>query len=66
MVWFVRVCWFPVDCVGSVLGGLLEAGVGAFPFLALRYVQLAHFLFIIAVLIVRPRGIGGLLDDTRE
>ena len=40
--------------------------VGAIPFLGQRYVMFATFLFIIAVLIVRPRGIGGLLDDTRE
>jgi len=26
----------------------------------------ATFSFIILVLIFRPRGIGGLLDDTRE
>ena len=44
----------------------LEATVGALPFLGQRYVMFATFLFIIAVRIVRPRGIGGLLDDTRE
>ena len=30
------------------------------------YSLIPLFLFIISVLIVRPRGIGGLLDDTRE
>ena len=52
--------------IGAVLIGFLEAGVGAIPFLGQRYVMFATFLFIISVLIVRPRGIGGLLDDTRE
>ena len=52
--------------VGAILVGFLEAIVGAIPFLGQRYVLFATFLFIIAVLIVRPRGIGGLLDDTRE
>ena len=52
--------------VGAVLVGFLEAIVGAIPFLGQRYVLFATFLFIISVLIVRPRGIGGLLDDTRE
>ena len=52
--------------LGAILVGFLEAIVGAIPFLGQRYVLFATFLFIIAVLIVRPRGIGGLLDDTRE
>ncbi|MBO6777161.1 MAG: branched-chain amino acid ABC transporter permease [Paracoccaceae bacterium] len=52
--------------IGAILVGFLEAIVGAIPFLGQRYVLFATFLFIIAVLIVRPRGIGGLLDDTRE
>ena len=51
---------------GAILVGFLEAIVGAIPFLGQRYVLFATFVFIIAVLIVRPRGIGGLLDDTRE
>jgi hypothetical protein len=29
-------------------------------------VLLVQFGFIIAVLVVRPRGIGGLLDETRK
>lgn len=56
----------PGAMIGAVLVGFLEAGVGAVPFLGQRYVMFATFTFIIAVLIVRPRGIGGLLDDTRE
>ncbi len=52
--------------IGALLIGFLEAFVGAVPFLGQRYVMFATFLFIIAVLLVRPRGIGGLLDDTRE
>jgi branched-chain amino acid transport system permease protein len=56
----------PGAMLGAVLVGFLEAIVGAIPFLGQRYVMFATFAFIIAVLIVRPRGIGGLLDDTRE
>lgn len=56
----------PGALIGALLVGFLEAGVGAIPFLGQRYVQFATFMFIITVLIVRPRGIGGLLDDTRE
>jgi len=56
----------PGAMLGALLVGFLEAIVGAIPFLGQRYVMFATFTFIIAVLIVRPRGIGGLLDDTRE
>jgi branched-chain amino acid transport system permease protein len=56
----------PGAMIGAVLVGFLEAIVGAIPFLGQRYVMFATFSFIIAVLIIRPRGIGGLLDDTRE
>ena len=56
----------PGALIGAVLVGFLEAGVGAVPFLGQRYVQFATFMFIITVLVIRPRGIGGLLDDTRE
>lgn len=51
---------------GAVVIGFLEAIVGVIPFLGQRYVLFASFIFIIAVLIVRPRGLGGLLDETRE
>ncbi|MEM1314833.1 MAG: branched-chain amino acid ABC transporter permease [Pseudomonadota bacterium] len=56
----------PGAMIGAVLVGFLEAIVGAIPWLGQRYMMFATFTFIIAVLIVRPRGIGGLLDDTRE
>jgi branched-chain amino acid transport system permease protein len=55
---------------GAVLGaeiiGFLEAIIGAVPFLGQRYVLFGTFLFIIFVLIIRPRGIGGLLDEARK
>ena len=56
----------PGAMIGALLIGFLEAIVGSVPFLGQRYVLFASFLFIIAVLIIRPRGIGGLLDDVRE
>ena len=56
----------PGAVVGAVVVGFLEAIVGAIPFLGQRYVLFTSFIFIIAVLIVRPRGLGGLLDETRE
>ena len=52
--------------IGAILIGFLEAFIGSVPFLGQRYVMFSTFAFIIAVLIIRPRGIGGLLDDTRE
>lgn len=56
----------PGAVAGAVIIGFLEATVGALPFLGQRYVLFAQFLFIIVVLVIRPRGLGGLLDDTRE
>lgn len=56
----------PGAMIGALLIGFLEAIVGAVPFLGQRYVMSSTFVFIILVLIIRPRGIGGLLDDTRE
>ena len=52
--------------IGAILIGFLEAFIGSIPFLGQRYVMFATFSFIIAVLVIRPRGISGLLDDTRE
>ncbi|GAB5439393.1 branched-chain amino acid ABC transporter permease [Falsiruegeria mediterranea] len=52
--------------IAALLVGFLEAIIGAVPFLGQRYVLFGTFIFIIAVLVIRPRGIGGLLDDTRE
>jgi branched-subunit amino acid ABC-type transport system permease component len=44
--------------------GTLEAFTGAL--LGGQYVLMTQFLFVIAVLLVRPRGIAGMLDQTRE
>ena len=56
----------PGAVIGAALIGLLEAATGAIPFLGQRYVLFIQFAFIIAVLLIRPRGLGGLLDETRE
>lgn len=56
----------PGAVIGAALVGLLEAATGAIPFLGQRYVLFIQFAFIIAVLLIRPRGLGGLLDETRE
>jgi branched-chain amino acid transport system permease protein len=56
----------PGAVAGAVIIGFLEASIGAIPFLGQRYVLFGTFVFIIAVLIVRPRGIGGLLDEARK
>ena len=53
----------PGAMLGAILIGFLEAVVGS---IQQRYVMFSTFIFIIIVLIFRPRGIGGLLDDTRE
>ena len=55
---------------GTVLSaniiGFLEAVIGTIPFLGQRYVLFGTFLFIIFVLIIRPRDIGGRLDQARK
>ena len=56
----------PGAVAGAVIIGFLEAIIGAIPFLGQRYVLFGTFLFIIVVLIIRPRGIGGLLDEARK
>lgn len=56
----------PGAVLGAVIIGFLEAIIGAIPFLGQRYVLFGTFLFIIIVLIIRPRGIGGLLDEARK
>lgn len=56
----------PGAAVAALLIGGLEAATGAIPFLGQRMVLLVQFGFIIAVLVIRPRGIGGLLDETRK
>ena len=58
--------------LGSVAGALIAAdadrlhrgrhggGIGG------QYVLITQFLFIIAVLLIRPRGIAGMIEHTRE
>ena len=50
--------------IAAILLGLVEALTNKF--LGGQYVLMTQFLVIIAVLIVRPRGISGLLDKARE
>ena len=54
----------PGALLAAALIGTLEALTGAL--LGGQYVLMTQFTFVIAVLIVRPRGIAGLLDHTRE
>ncbi|RQO63529.1 amino acid ABC transporter permease [Paucibacter sp. KBW04] len=54
----------PGAVAAAVLVGVIEALTGAL--LGGQYVLITQFLFIIAVLLLRPRGLGGLLDHTRE
>jgi branched-chain amino acid transport system permease protein len=56
----------PGAMLGAILIGFLEAATGAIPWLGQRYVLVVQFAFIVAVLLIRPRGLGGLLDETRE
>jgi branched-chain amino acid transport system permease protein len=50
--------------IAAILLGLVEALTNKF--LGGQYVLMTQFLVIILVLIVRPRGIAGLLDKARE
>lgn len=54
----------PGAVIAAALVGVVEALTGAL--LGGQYVLMTQFGFIIAVLLVRPRGIAGLLDHTRE
>jgi len=56
----------PGAVFGAILIGFLEAATGAIPFLGQRYVLVLQFAFIVLMLVIRPRGLGGLLDETRE
>jgi branched-chain amino acid transport system permease protein len=56
----------PGAVLGAILIGFLEAATGVIPFLGQRYVLVVQFAFIVLVLLIRPRGLGGLLDETRE
>jgi branched-chain amino acid transport system permease protein len=50
--------------IAAVLLGLVEALTNKF--LGGQYVLMTQFLVIILVLVVRPRGISGLVDKARE
>jgi branched-chain amino acid transport system permease protein len=58
--------------LGSVRGAVIAAILLAFNealtsvFIGGQYVLITQFLFIIAILLVRPRGIAGILDRARE
>jgi len=58
--------------LGSVAGALIAAVLIGFveAFTAVKlggqYVLMTQFLFIIAVLLVRPRGIAGMIEHSRE
>ena len=54
----------PGALIAATLVGIVEALTGAL--LGGQYVLITQFLFIIGVLLLRPRGIAGLLDHTRE
>ncbi len=54
----------PGAVIAAALLGVVEALTGAL--LGGQYVLMTQFGVIIAVLLVRPRGIAGLLDHTRE
>lgn len=54
----------PGALIAAVLVAIVEALTGAL--LGGQYVLITQFLFIILVLLIRPRGIAGLLDHTRE
>jgi branched-chain amino acid transport system permease protein len=58
--------------LGSVRGAVIAAILLALNealtsvFIGGQYVLITQFLFIIAVLLVRPRGIAGILDRARK
>ncbi len=54
----------PGALVAAALVGIVEALTGAL--IGGQYVLMTQFGFIITVLLIRPRGFGGLLDHTRE
>lgn len=54
----------PGALIAAALLGLVEALTGAL--IGGQYVLMTQFGFIILVLLLRPRGIGGLLDKSRE
>ncbi|MCW5626577.1 MAG: branched-chain amino acid ABC transporter permease, partial [Burkholderiales bacterium] len=58
--------------LGSIAGALIAAVLMGFTeaftasLLGGQYVLITQFALIIVILLIRPRGIGGLLDETRE
>ncbi|HTW27734.1 MAG TPA: branched-chain amino acid ABC transporter permease [Acetobacteraceae bacterium] len=50
--------------IAALLVGLIEAVTAVT--LGGQYVLITQFLFIIAVLLIRPRGIAGMIEHTRE
>ncbi len=50
--------------IAAILLGFVEALTNKF--LGGQYVLMTQFLFIILILVVRPRGISGLIDKARE
>ena len=58
--------------LGSVQGAVIAAIILGFTeaatarFLGGQYVLMTQFLVIISILVIRPRGISGLLDKARE
>ena len=54
----------PGAVIGAVLLGTNEALTSTL--LGGQYVLITQFLFIIVVLLIRPRGIAGILDKARE
>ncbi|MBT3177208.1 MAG: branched-chain amino acid ABC transporter permease [Desulfobacula sp.] len=61
-----------VGGLGSMTGAVVAAFIMALieavtaTYLSGQYVLIGQFLFIIIVLLIRPRGIGGMLDEFRE
>jgi branched-chain amino acid transport system permease protein len=54
----------PGAVIGAVMLGVNEALTSTL--LGGQYVLITQFLLIIVVLLVRPRGIAGILDKARE
>ena len=50
--------------IGAVIIGFAEAMTAAY--LGGQYVLMVQFGMIIVILLLRPRGIAGLLDEARE
>ena len=57
-----------LGCLGAVIGAILIGVNEALTSTLLggQYVLITQFLLIIVVLLIRPRGIAGILDKARE